>query len=338
MPISALFHDYTQKSKPTTPSTGNTVEEPSDEESQFMGTRLLGVHMHIVSDLVSRDSADRLKWVFTFVVPLDPHARFLYAKGETSNHTKNDFGTFQKSLKIAPKYMGFGGGEIDSQLAQHIIRQYLKQSVILIQSNTYGELNPDRDVLLVSQEGGPGTASLGGDSAVAAILHVPATSCHYVDLASMKDKTNEEWSESNITSIPTCYIPRVQALQVSIAVVRDVGCHLPFYDYLRPMYWRSIFNDCGKQTVLESDDIVKIMAVGTVQIFDLWKNRRTLFVVDSGPSTKLKESPKFIHYKDAISYAKSLMDNNNKNVTIFKVQWDKSGMSWKNKEEIMKMN
>ena len=54
-PISSIFKDKVYPDpKKKVPATG----EPYDEEKQFLGTRLLGAHLHIIANLFSFDSAD----------------------------------------------------------------------------------------------------------------------------------------------------------------------------------------------------------------------------------------------------------------------------------------
>lgn len=94
---------------------GQTATEPPDEEAQFFGRLHLGIHLHIATELFSRDSADRLKWVFTFVAPLDLGVGFLYHHGTGQHDSSTDFGQLARTGMLAPVYAGTGLGSFRCQ-------------------------------------------------------------------------------------------------------------------------------------------------------------------------------------------------------------------------------
>ena len=348
MPISAIFYDYLgeRRRKDTDASAHSEKQgqalteprEPKDEEAQFFGRLHLGIHLHIATELTSRDSADRLKWVFTFVAPLDPRIVFLYAHGTGHHHSSTDFGQFAHTGRLAPDYEGVGLGSLRSTLTQEIVRKYLHQSTTLIGKKTFGPGNPDRTILFVTQEGGPGISSLGGDSAVEAIMHVPAKRCKRVVIMAYKThKPPGSWTRVDPMKSwwkkTTCYIPRIRALQVSIVVIRDVGCDLSssihWYSLLGnivfPWRWGSAWHKCGRQTVGEGDDIVTPKAVGTVQVFDLWKNRHALYAVKHAGTCPPKESFMFTYFRDALRYVGEYPRDR---WAIFRMKWSADHKKW----------
>jgi hypothetical protein len=234
------------KNKKTTdkPSTDKTVDDPLKKDIQII----------VSSYLYSINTADRLEKVYTLIVPLQggvefvkiesPHEKSLVNLGEKTTDVKLGATAglppiMSTTLSLSPS--------LENSLKQTIQKQYIIRDA---------EIFPLKNVLMISQDGGPANSGIGGSVEINTTVRFPPNLCKYLTVFEIEKSTP---SELNLKSTPVCYIDKVPALAASVGLARTVKG--------------------GKETVQEDDDEVIPIAFKNICVIDLWSNIDSLYGV-----------------------------------------------------------
>jgi len=259
-------------SKKTTNTTKLT--EPFEIKSPNMDQDTLftqDINLVTTNYLYSLNRADRLEKAYTLITPL--HAGVEFVRTDTPMADKTvTFGT--ESVKYG---LGTSSGipvgstlgsmvSISPSIEKSIQRNILKHYVL-----RNAEIFPMRNVLMISQDGGPADADIAGSAEVAVAIKIPPDLCRYITIYKIGDPpAKEDTAGKANTALPTpelylnsstiCYIERVSALAASVSVARIVSV--------------------GKETVKEDDDVVIPRTFRNASLIDLWKNPTSLYQVE----------------------------------------------------------
>ena len=260
------------------------------------------VQLVISAYLYTLQPADRLNQVYTLITPLSPGVDFVGIPGPRA--TSLIAAGKVTSLQELAATVGPPAGQpvpvtiqpkLSRSLEEQIARQYTTQNVVVF---------PLRNVLLVSEDAGPGEADISGNTVTNVTLQFPPSLCKYVDVwqraskpesPTLPHKARNAKKQPPIPSVPeedkfepiaTCYIQRVPALVASVAVARivDANCTPHTLSGLLariPAWLHLISSDaCGERTVAEDDDVVNLMPFKTAAVVELWRNPQSLYGFD----------------------------------------------------------
>lgn len=250
------------------------LTEPVEKKTPNMEQdALLTQDINLVTSnyLYSLNRADRLEKAYTLVIPLHAGVEFVKIDSPMADKTVT-FGTESVKSGLSttsgiPVGSSLGSTvSISPSIEKSIQRNILKHYVL-----RNAEIFPMRNVLMISQDGGPADADIAGSAEVAATIKIPTDLCRYITVYKIDEppakgdaagKPNSALStpELYLNSSTICYIERVSALVASVSVARIVTE--------------------GKETVKEDDDIVIPRTFRNASVIDLWKNPMSLYQVE----------------------------------------------------------
>lgn len=249
-------------SKPN-PSTDQTPADKPQATTILPADIIRRSQIVISSYLYSNHPADRLDKVYAIITPLDPGVEFLSIDevkvqiqdidfGLLKSQSNVDFSAIpfasllQQTLTVTPKFQ--------QQLERKLQRRYSIQNV---------EIFPLRNVLLVSEDGGPAQADISGNKSVTVTVRIPAgrALCRY---HTVYDLQRKETAVSGFERTYTCHIDRIPAVMGAVAVARAPSA--------------------GGSTVEEGDDAVTWIPFKSLHVFDVWTNPTSLYGIDFGDS------------------------------------------------------
>ncbi len=255
-------------------SQGSGIKPPTAQDAAAKSTdELLQKFQLVISSyLYTTEPADRLFKSYVLVSPLSPGVSFVETPGErttqlvqvgtatTGEQVGLSAGTpagFPAALTLSP--------QLSRTIAEQVARQYTTTNV---------EIFPLHNILLISEEAGPGAASIDGNAVTDITLRLPTTLCNYMDVfaenpsnpsqqrpsSGSPDPSNPpktQLTPSVLQSKNSCYIDRVLALTASIAVVRAVK-----NDY---------------RAIQEDSHNVAVIPFKTAAVVELWTNPKRIY-------------------------------------------------------------
>jgi hypothetical protein len=250
------------------------LTEPVEKKAPNMEQDTLftqDINLVISNYLYSLNRADRLEKAYTLVTPLHAGVEFVKTDSPIVDKTVT-FGTESVKYGLStssgiPVGSSFGSTvSISPSIEKSIQRNILKRYVL-----RNAEIFPMRNVLMISQDGGPADADIAGSAEIAATIKIPTDLCRYITVYKIDEPSAKEDAagqpssalstpELYLNSSTICYIERVSALAASVSVARIVAK--------------------GKETVKEDDDIVIPRTFRNASVIDLWKNPTPLYQVE----------------------------------------------------------
>jgi len=249
------------KPAPAKKKGGASSTKPDTTQASDAFGAVQRVQIVISSYLYSNQPADRIDKVYALITPIDPGVEFLSVDQVAVNTQLIDFGkrTVQNEFDFSALPLGKSQGQLTTltpkftrNLERNIKRQFTNQNV---------EIFPLRNVLLVSEDGGPAEADIRGNKSVTVTLRIPVGSslCRYHRIF---DLSAENGKEDAYTTNDICYIQRVPAAIGAVALVRRV--------------------EWAADTVEEDDDYVQWVPFKSFSVFNLWTNPAELYGIDLG--------------------------------------------------------
>src|SRR5882724_8183922 len=241
--------------------------------------------------LYSIHPADRLDKVYALITPLEPGVEFISADGIDVKTQSIKYGTIQTNNGLNSSAIPYGTafGQLltatPSTISQNVSRDINRQFAT---QNT--EIFPLRNVLLVSEDGGPSAADLSGNKSVTVTIRIPTGGrlCKYLGVYQLNG--------DGLSRNTVCHVDRIPALMGAIALERKV-------------MW-------GGTTVDESDDDIKLVPFKSDVVFDLWVNPNNVYGIEYGTQTlKVKSKDKnepllFNNYANALNFLSWLEKQN----------------------------
>jgi hypothetical protein len=243
-PKSTQNNEATQNETTTNkPSADKTVDDPLKKDIQII----------VSSYLYSISPPDRLEKIYTLIVPLQGGVEFVKIEPPDKKSLVN-FGDQTTTAKLGatvrlPSIMSTTlslSPSLENSLKRTIQRQYIIRDA---------EIFPLKNVLMISQDGGPANSGIGGSVEINTTVRFPPNLCKYLTVFEIEKSTP---SELNLKSTPVCYIDKVPALAASVGLARTVNG--------------------GKETVQEDDEVIPI-AFKNISVIDLWSNPDSLYGV-----------------------------------------------------------
>lgn len=277
--------DSGQKTTPSDKGSGKSAAKDSGAYD-IDATLELQTKIVISSYLYSIHPADRLDKVYTLITPLEPGVEFISVDKTEASSKPVDFGTQANTSGLTGSAIPFGMSyaqllsatpNFTQSFSRNIRRQFATQNV---------EIFPLRNILLVSEDGGPAEADLSGNKSVTATIRIPAGSriCSY--------QTVYKFSDGKLSGRQEiCHIDRIPALMGTISVERKAVS--------------------GEDTVEEADDVVKLIPFKSMVVFDLWKNPNELYGIRLGDkmvTLKNRKPVLFNHYATALNFRSWIED------------------------------
>ena len=303
-------------STPPAPAGGaSAANSGGDTYANFDAQLSQQVTLIISSYLYTVEPADRLSQVFTLVLPLDERVKFqsvpgsrvvnLLSVGSTTaqNQLQLTLGTPSTSPVNAQVQPTFS-----RQLQEAIAKQYTTQNV---------EIFALRNILFISQNAGPGSADISGNTMTSMTMQFPPELCSTVDVwapksapppppqpihhrhprpggppATQPSKPDLDAFEAK----PACYIGSVYGLVASVAVARTVNedCELQTVgDALSRLSSDLRFtypSRCGANTIPEDDDAAQLKPFKNAQVIELWRNPNRLYGIALPPGGQTNRS------------------------------------------------
>jgi hypothetical protein len=238
-----------------TTSTGTPTESRGKDTTTPIAPR---VQLVISSYLYSLHPADRLDKVYSLITPIDPGVEFLEVHGVTplspiSFGSVTDLAEISASLGTptgAPAAISLSP-KLSRSFDRQIARKYATQNV---------EIFPLRNVLLISEDGGPAAADIQGNSAVEVTLSIPTSLCTYVDVFEPKTSQGALSMIKEFDLQHTCYVERVKVLVAAVGIARMVIS--------------------GEKMVEEGEQDAQLRAFKTATVTSLWSNPTVLYGVE----------------------------------------------------------
>lgn len=290
------------------PSPGGGPASTGDPYANFDTQLSQQVTLIISAYLYTIEPADRLSHVFTLIEPLSEGVTFQSVPGTRTVNllsvgsvtTQNQL-QFTLSTPSTAPVNAQAQPAFSRQLQEAIAKQYTTQNV---------EIYPLRNILFVSQNAGPGSADITGNTITSVTMQFPPDLCSAVDVwrkldtrASSTPQVSRHHQhrpapahtpslkidKNAFEAIPSCYIRSVYGLVASVAVARTVDAECvphSFGEILSrvPSYLRLTRKHlCGADTIPEDDDVAKLVAFKNADIIELWRNPNRLYGVALKP-------------------------------------------------------
>ncbi len=282
-------------------SPGATAPAPGTDPFANLSSQLSQqVTLIISSYLYPPAPADRLYQVQTLIVPIDKDVTFqsvpgtrttaLLSAGTLTSTNELDLSlgspaTAPVSTSATPKFT--------QSFAEAIAKQYTTQNV---------EIFPNRNMLFISQNAGPGAADISGNTITSVTLKLSPSLCQDVRIwarvtpapggptpvpcVCCNCKTGpgaKATPTPPFSSQAICYIGEVDGLAASVAVARTVDRHCAtdtFGDLLGHLGYALHLSgrpECGADTIAEDDDVAVLQPFKSYRVFELWRNPISLY-------------------------------------------------------------
>lgn len=259
----------------TNQSTATAAVNPEDHIDPAKDIQTVSIV--ISSFLYSNHPADRLDKVYAAIMPIDPGVTFENLGKLTPVQTVVKFGqvTTTANPTFSPIPLGSLSGQpisvtpgFSRSWQREINRQYATQNA---------EIWSGKDILMISEDGGPEQADLSGSRSVTATIKIDrAELCRqhriysYHTAPEAKKDKEQHPAPTQLTGENICYVSRIPAIMGSIAVARLVA------------------KGGGDGTIEEGDDSVQLHPYQNLISFDLWKNSHELYDIQVGNATLMR--------------------------------------------------